>query len=134
MLSSILVVEDDTDDIEIIQDAFNSLHYSNVTYCANASEAVHYLASVAPESLPNLIVTDNCIPPTDGFEFVKHLKEVPQYSEIKVVVLSGHVSERNKEKLLSVGVSKVISKPGSFPEYLSISLTLTQIAEQQLIK
>src|SRR5437868_2425462 len=131
MLSSISVAEDDTDDIEIIQDAFDSLQYSNVTYCTNASEAVDYLASVAPAFLPNLIVTDNCIPPTDGFEFVKHLKQDPQYSAIKVVVLSTYVSEKNKEELLNVGVSKVIIKPSSFPEYLSVSLNLTQIAEQQ---
>ena len=131
MLSSILVVEDDLDDVEIIQDAFNSLGYTNVTYCANASQAIHYLSSVSKDSLPNLIVTDNSIPPSDGFELVKSLKGVPQYSSIQVVVFSTFVSPQNREKLLNIGVSNVINKPKSFPEYLSIFLNLTKIAEKE---
>ena len=131
MLSSILVVEDDLDDVEIIQDAFSSLGYSNVTYCTNASQAINYLSTVPGESLPTLIVTDNSIPPSDGFELVKNLKDVPEYSSIKVVVFSTYVSEQNKEKLLDVGVTKVIHKPKSFPEYLSIFLKLTKMAESK---
>lgn len=134
MLSSILVIDDDADDIEIIQDAFNSLQYPNVTYCTNASQAIDHLSTAGAGRLPNLIVTDNCIPTSEGFEFIKQLNEGTQYAAIKVVVLSTQVSDVNKEKLLHEGVLKVINKPQSFPEYLSISLSLTQIAEQQLIK
>ena len=134
MRSSILVIDDDADDIEIIQDAFSSLQYPNVTYCTSASEAIEHLSTAAPDRLPSLIVTDNSVPATEGFEFIKHVKEVDQYAAIKVVVLSTHVSDRNKEKLLNAGVLKVINKPQSFPGYLSLSLSLTQLAEQQLIK
>jgi CheY-like chemotaxis protein len=134
MRSSILVIDDDAEDIEIIQDAFNSLQYPNVTYCTNAFEAIDRLAAAAPGCLPNLIVTDNCMPASEGFEFIRHLKEAAEYAAIKVVVLSTHVSEGNKEKLLHAGVLKVITKPQSFPQYLSVSLGLTQIAEQPLTK
>lgn len=131
MNSSILVIDDDAEDIEIIRDAFSSLQYRNVTYYHNATEAMNYLSTAAPELLPNLIVTDNCTPATPGFELIRHVKQEPKFSGIEVVVLSTSVSTANKEKLLDAGVSQVILKPQSFPAYLSISLSLTKLAGRQ---
>lgn len=71
----------------------------------------------ALEKLPmqniDLVITDLNMPNMDGFEFIKTLRENPQYNELPIIILSSLSDEVNKAKGLELGVNAYLVKPFS---------------------
>ena len=127
---SILIVEDDEDDIFILKEGFDDLEYKNVTFYTDALSAINYLNSIDDEYLPALIVTDFNLPAVNGFQFVKFLKNHTRLSNIPVVVLSTSMSVINKKLFFDEGVAEVIIKPSAFDEYKMVAYVLKNLADQ----
>lgn len=127
---SILIVEDDEDDIFILQEWFNNLNFQSFIFYTDALSAINYLNSIDDEFLPALIVTDFNLPAVNGFQFVKFLKKHTRLSNIPVVVLTTSMSLLNKKLFVDEGVSRVIIKPHIFEEYKIVASVLKSIAEQ----
>ena len=56
--SKILIIDDDTDDVEILSDAFSKSGVESVHYVHSAMEAFIYLEQLESGEMPKLIVTD----------------------------------------------------------------------------
>ena len=87
----------------------------------SAQDARSYLAT----ALPNVILLDIGMPETDGFSFMRELREEMAIT-VPVVALTGYTDEESIAKALDVGFTKVIAKPIDM-EYLRrtiISLTV----------
>lgn len=125
---SILIVEDDEDDIFILREGFDDLEYSSVTFYTDALSAINYLNSIDDENLPGLIVTDFNLPALNGFQFVKFLKNHTRFSNIPVVVLTTSMSVMNKKLFFDEGVARVIIKPNVFDEYKIVASVLKNFA------
>lgn len=71
----------------------------------------------AMEKLPmqniDLVITDLNMPNMDGFEFIKSLRESPQYNELPIIILSSLSDEVNKARGREVGVNAYLVKPFS---------------------
>ena len=71
----------------------------------------------ALEKLPmqniDLVITDLNMPNMDGFEFIKSLRESPQYNELPIIILSSLSDEVNKARGREVGVNAYLVKPFS---------------------
>lgn len=71
----------------------------------------------ALEKLPmqniDLVITDLNMPNMDGFEFIKSLRENPQYKELPIIILSSLSDEVNKTKGRELGVHAYLVKPFS---------------------
>jgi CheY-like chemotaxis protein len=70
--SSIVIVEDDIDDQEILKDVFKDLDAKHeLLFFTNAAEAFNHLMSV--KSKPFLIISDINMPGTNGIEFKRKI-------------------------------------------------------------
>ncbi|GEO09084.1 response regulator [Segetibacter aerophilus] len=129
---SILIVEDDEDDIFILKEGFDDIDFKSITFYTSAATASDYLNSIEEEFLPTIIVTDFNLPAVDGFEFVKFLKGNEKLSKIPVVVLTTSMSAINKKLFSNEGVAQVILKPNAFDEYKKVAEVLINLAQQSL--
>jgi CheY-like chemotaxis protein len=120
MNPSILVVEDDLDDISFLQYGFREIGFENVAYYNEALSAIRYLNSIEDEHLPNLIVTDYNLPAFNGLELVRFLKQHVRFLNIPLVVFTTSMSARDKEEFLKVGVTDVFIKPPGYDEFKDI--------------
>jgi putative two-component system response regulator len=59
---------------------------------------------------PDLILLDLKMPGMDGFEFVEHIKENDETSDIPIITITGHDTVDNHVKAFDLGIDGYISK------------------------
>jgi len=119
--SKILIIDDDTDDVEILSDAFSKSGVESVHYVHSAMDAFIYLEQLKGEDLPKLIVTDMYLPGITGAEFLTDLKKMQPYKDIHVIVLSTIKSNVEIERYKQMGAVDYVQKPSSYEEYLLVA-------------
>ena|SRR5215212_4443670 len=119
--SKILIIDDDTDDVEILSDAFSKSGVESVHYVHSAMEAFIYLEQLEAGEMPKLIVTDMYLPGITGAEFLVDLKKMKPYKDIHVVVLSTIKSAVEIERYKQMGALDYLQKPSSYEEYLQVA-------------
>lgn len=85
---------------------------------SSAEEAIPLIK----ENPPNIILTDICMPSTDGIDMSKYILE--KYPSIKVVVITGYDEFDYAKRAIKVGVSDFILKPINDDELKSTILRL----------
>ncbi|HET7897226.1 MAG TPA: response regulator [Flavisolibacter sp.] len=116
--STILYIDDDSDDCLILKSSLEDCGNSaNLIFANDGEEAVRYLNSVSPASLPNLIVLDLNMPRWDGKQTLRYLKSQPHLASIPVVVLSTSINETDINACASLGAASYFSKPFHYDGY-----------------
>jgi CheY-like chemotaxis protein len=124
--TTILYIDDDSDDCLILRSSLEETGNQTKLVCANdAEEAVRYLNSIAPNSLPNLIVLDLNMPRWDGKRTLRYLKSQPHLAGIPVVVLSTSESKSEKDACAQLGAASYFKKPFHYDGYKSIIADFT---------
>lgn len=67
---------------------------------------------------PDLIILDLYMPNIDGFKLCSDVKQDPSTKEIKILALSGHGTQENKDRILSSGADAFLSKAASKKDIL----------------
>jgi Response regulator containing CheY-like receiver domain and AraC-type DNA-binding domain len=94
---------------------------------SNAVEAIN----IINKNIPDIILTDICMPATDGLDMSKYILE--KYPDIKVVVITGYDEFEYAKRAIKVGVSDFILKPINDDELKNTILKLKEnILEQRL--
>lgn len=117
----ILIIDDDTDDVEILVDAFTQCGVDGVQYVHSAMQAFIYLQEVEQSCLPKLIVTDHFLPGITGAEFLKDLKGMEKYKHIHVVILSSVKSDKEIERYREMGALDYLAKPITYEDYVRVA-------------
>ena len=60
---------------------------------------------------PGLIILDLFMPEMTGFEVCRQIKKNPETSHIKIIVLTGHDSKENRERIIKAGADDYLVKP-----------------------
>ncbi|ARU49692.1 response regulator [Sulfurospirillum diekertiae] len=84
----------------------------------NGEEAI----ALYKQHQPDIVFLDITMPGIDGFEALKHIKEIN--SDALVVMVSADRQKSTKEKVLSLGASAIISKPIDEEEFRTTLLKL----------
>lgn len=123
--STILYVDDDPDDVELLEYAFSLLDASYILLSApNGEEGLKALNALKESgSLPCLIVLDINMPRLDGRETFQRLKENPSFATIPVVIFSTSDSEKDKACFKTAGV-EYVTKPICFDLFLEAAKRL----------
>jgi CheY-like chemotaxis protein len=88
--SNILYADDDTDDLEMLAEAF-SCHSQKINFitCRNGAEALAYLKKLSPlEASPCLIILDINMPIIGGKEALVKLRSMDRFKETPVVLFT----------------------------------------------
>jgi CheY-like chemotaxis protein len=103
---TILVVEDNPVNMELVTDLLESAEYTILQ--AVDAEAGIELARARP---PDLILMDIALPGMDGLCATGILKKDFRTSGIPVIALTAHAMKGDEEKALAVGCSAYVTKP-----------------------
>lgn len=113
----ILIVDDDTDDRELLKEAWKELNYPNpLIFFDSGEETLQFLKS---ENIkPFLILCDVNIPKMDGFALKEKLLEDKEinYRSIPFVFWSSVVSKTQIQKAYDLGVNGFFLKENTFDE------------------
>ena len=119
---SILIVDDDADDREIIRDAFLSIN-DKVDYVPleNGDALLQYLNKHEGNGLPSLIMLDLNMPGKDGREALKELKSMDQFQKIPTIVFTTSSSQRDKLMAYESGANCFVTKPDTFNKLVELA-------------
>jgi DNA-binding response OmpR family regulator len=106
---AVIVVADDEEDIlELV--AFGLERAGYVIHRARDGEQA---LALTREHHPDLAILDVAMPKLDGFELTRRLRDDPETSEIKIVLLTARAQEVDVDAGLAAGAHEYIKKPFS---------------------
>jgi DNA-binding response OmpR family regulator len=111
---TILVIEDDSDIVEIIQYNFEREGYRVIT-ASNGEKGIDAVISRKPA----LIILDLMLPGLDGLEVCKRLRSNADTRSIPIVILTAKGEESDIVLGLGVGADDYVTKPFSPKELLA---------------
>jgi len=118
---SILLVEDDSNDILFVQRAFRQVNATTpIQIVKDGDEAVDYLSGQGNYAdrdrhpLPALILLDLKLPRRSGVEVLTWVKQQPVIKRIPVVVLTSSQQDMDINRTYDLGISSYLVKPVSF--------------------
>jgi CheY-like chemotaxis protein len=104
--SSILVVEDDPDTLELLAQTFAHLG-ANVRRARSAEIAFALLAG----SRMDAVLCDLQLPDVDGYALLERIRATPALCGIPVVAISGSHPAIERGRAIKAGFARYISKP-----------------------
>jgi len=105
----ILVVDDISQNIQIIVSIFENYCPSYVLYQANEGELA---LLIAQKTIPDIIITDWDMPGMSGIELIKKLRQIPETQHIPIIMSSGVMTTvENLQTALNAGAIDYIKKP-----------------------
>jgi signal transduction histidine kinase len=117
---SVLVVDDSTETLELLEALFTHRGYE-VFGAGSAAEAVRR----ARERRPGLIISDISMPGTDGYALLAELRRMPGLEAVPAIALTGHAMDEDRERALAAGFAVHIPKPVDPDELLRVVRRLT---------
>ena len=124
-LGRILMVEDDSKDVELTLTALEEYNLANeVVVTRDGEQALDYLYCRgvyklrSPEN-PAVILLDLKLPKVDGLEVLKKIKSDNRLKLIPVVVLTSSKEEKDMVASYKLGVNAYVVKPVEFHEFVN---------------
>ena len=117
--SPILVVEDNTDDSELLVRRFARAGLDDsVTVISNGQDALDFLSRLA--SPPRVIFLDLKLPGLTGIELLRRIKQLERLQSAPVVIVSGQITPEEKAIAESLGVTDFLPKPIELSAFIKI--------------
>jgi CheY-like chemotaxis protein len=124
-LGRILMVEDDSRDVELTITALEDYNLANeVVVTRDGEEALDYLycrGQYADRSCdnPSVMLLDLKLPKVDGLEVLRQVKSDENLRMIPVVVLTSSREEKDLVASYQLGVNAYVVKPVDFHEFVN---------------
>jgi DNA-binding response OmpR family regulator len=116
MRKRILIVEDNSDLLELLRLSFKAAGFSIAT-ATNGIDAIKKTRSLNPD----LILLDLILPELDGFAVCEILRKDPETVSVPIVVLTGLSSQFTRYAGLESGATEFVTKPMS-PDHLVVKV------------
>jgi CheY-like chemotaxis protein len=120
---TVLLVEDDLNDIFLVKRAFKVAHIPNpLQVVTDGEEAIHYLQGEGKYTdrntypLPKLIVMDIRMPGRDGFEVLEWVKKDRLLRRIPIIIVSSSDNPADINRAYELGANAYMVKPMDFHE------------------
>ena len=130
---SILLVEDDADDVFFLTEAFRrtgtdvSLHVAN-----NGQEAIDYLTQTTERAAdsgvpkPSLVLLDLNLPRKTGLEVLKWIRQHSLWNTVIVIILTSSTSDSDLDEAYRLGANSYIIKPSDATKLRELAQLLDQ--------
>lgn len=123
--SSILVIDDEPDNFDVIETLLNQQNY-RLHYAAGGREAIASLDTFAPD----LILLDVMMPGMDGLEVCREIKALSRWQFIPIIMVTALSAKEDLARCLSAGADDFISKPVNRLELTARVRSTLRIKEQ----
>lgn len=133
-VSTILLVEDDLNDLLLAERAFRKANLANAAlqHVADGDAAVSYLAGEGKYAdrnlypLPALILLDLKLPRRSGLEVLSWMRDQPRLNRLPVVMLTSSKEELDITRAYDAGANSYLVKPFGFDALVDIVNALNQ--------
>jgi two-component system response regulator len=120
---SILLVEDNPDDVELTLRAFDRAKIANeVVVATDGEQALEIL--FGPDPLPTLVLLDLKLPKVMGLDVLKRMRADERTKRLPVVVLTSSNEERDIISSYDLGANSFVRKPVDFAQFLDAARAL----------
>ena len=126
-LIDILLVEDDAVDVMTVRRAFKKSNVSNPLHVAgNGLEALDLLRSAEQpiKGARCVVLLDLNMPKMNGIEFLKELRQDPEFHKLPVIVLTTSDQEKDRVEAYNLHVAGYILKPVTFSKFVEVVTVL----------
>jgi DNA-binding response OmpR family regulator len=123
----ILLVEDDTDDVQLLQEAMQENKIDCIMDVIMEGDKVMPFLSAAIE-LPDIIVIDFNLPKIHGKEVLVSIRSTPAFAAIPLVVLTTSASPHDIKFAQENGANKFITKPSTIHGFNAAVKTIASLA------
>lgn len=120
----ILVVEDSSEDLELMLRVLRKAHLSNrIQVARDGAEALDYIFCEGAfvgrkiENTPKVVLLDLKLPKVDGLEVLQKIKSDTRTKTIPVVVLTSSKEQKDILESYRLGVNSYIVKPVGFESF-----------------
>lgn len=121
--STILIVDDDANDLVLIEGSFRAIGVTDPIHTVNGgAEAIAYMMGEGKYSdrskyaYPTFITIDLKMPGRDGFAVLEHLKNNPAWAIIPTVILTSSRDRDDIKKAYMLGASSYHVKPNALDD------------------
>jgi CheY-like chemotaxis protein len=125
--ASILLVEDNPMDVELIIDAFKEARLRNkIQVARGGKEALEFLfgdgkyADRNQYPLPDIVLLDLKMPGIDGHEVLRRIKGTDKLKRLPVIILTSSRDEGDRAMSYDNGANSYLVKPVSFDDFLKV--------------
>jgi len=102
---SILAVDDEPFNLDLIEAAFEEYDNVSITYAQNGQEALNYLGAM----IFNVVLLDISMPVMDGLEVLENIRGNPKLKQLPVLMVTANAEKEHEA--ISLGASDFIAKP-----------------------
>jgi CheY-like chemotaxis protein len=125
---TIVLVDDDADDREILRDAFLSGEAKPDYVCLeNGDQLIDYLTQSSESALPSLIMLDLNMPGKDGRETLREIKSNHIFQLIPTVVFTTSSSRKDRQIVYELGANCYITKPDTFNKLVDLTNSISRL-------
>ncbi len=128
---TILLVEDNRDDVELTLRALKQYHIRNeIEVVRDGAEALDYLFTTGVYSdrdasaMPAVIILDLKLPKVDGLEVLQRIRADERTKLVPVVILTSSKEEQDMINGYKFGANSYVQKPVDFTQFLEAARQL----------
>lgn len=124
-IKSILLAEDDPNDVELILAALAEHNLANkVEVVRDGAEALDYLFrrgkfAARPDANPVVVLLDLKMPKVNGLEVLHKIKTDEKLKTVPVVALTSSRESPDVKRCYDYGVNAYVVKPVGFPDFIN---------------
>lgn len=124
---NILLIEDDSDDVELFTDALNrNQQEHSIRLLQDGMAAVTYFSET--DQCPDVVVMDMNLPRLHGRDVIRHIRSKALFDKVPVVVLTTSSASDDRNYVLSQGATAFIVKPSTLDGLLEMARQVVTIA------
>lgn len=124
----ILLVEDNPGDVILIEESLKEGKFKvKLTVVDDGTEAISYLKRETPylnAPKPDLVILDLNLPRVDGHQILKTIREMDEFKQIPVVILTTSNVGGDIKKAYDAGATCFITKPFGFNNFMEAVKTI----------
>jgi len=125
--ATVLVVDDNRDDVRIVRDALRSKGYKVIAAYDGEKGFLK-----AQRTDPDIIILDIMMPKLDGIEVLRKIREHPELKTKPVIMLTAKTQDEDMLKGYRWGADYYITKPFTLSQlYYGVSMMLTRLRKEK---
>ena len=114
-LMHILYADDNTNDLEMIEEAVTKITHLSITTNSNGKD---FIDSINNLPVPGLIIFNADLPSFNGANCVKAIRSMPRFNNVPIIVFKANVQHTNLVECKEAGADYTQRKPANFGEIL----------------